>query len=72
MEKKPESTIVTTITITHILQDVSGKDAKEFAMVIANAAEDCVKAGYRDHMLPQGIPDDICISGVQIFERDGE
>lgn len=67
-----ESTIVTTVTITHILQDVSGKDAKEFSRVIADAAEDVIRAGYLDHMLPQGIPDDICISGVQIFERDGE
>lgn len=67
-----ESTIVTTITVTHILQDVSGMEAQEFSRVIADAAEDVVRAGYNDHMLPQGIPDDICISGVQIFERDGE
>ena len=67
-----ESTIVTTVTITHILTDVSGREAQEFSRVIADAAEDVIRAGYHDHMLPQGIPDDICISGVQIFEKDGD
>lgn len=67
-----ESTIVTTVTITHILTDVSGREAQEFSRVIADAAEDVIRAGYRDHMLLQGIPDDICISGVQIFEKDGD
>lgn len=71
-EKKPEATVVTTLTVTHILRDCTADRAAEWAEMLAQTARDAAEAGYQERVLPKGHPDDICVSGVQVFGFDGE
>ena len=70
--KQPEATIVTTLQVTHILRDCTAEEARRLADVIAQTAQEALKCGYLDCVLPQGRPDDISVGGVQIFSRGGE
>lgn len=71
-EKKPEATVVTTLTVTHILRDCTAGRAAEWAEMLAQTARDAAEAGYKERVLPQGYPDNISVSGVQVFGFDGE
>lgn len=65
---KGETTIVTTIQVTHIIP--GGVSEKDAAMIAAQTA-DTLRAGYADRVLEAGRPDDITVAGVQRFVRDG-
>lgn len=68
-KQRTDATIVTTQTVTHVV-DCGADDVAAFADVIAKAAEDTLRAGYREHVLYGGHPDDISVSGVQVFLHD--
>lgn len=68
--KKPEATVITTLTVTHILRDCTADEATEVAELLAEAAADALRAAYAERVLPQGQADDVCVSGVQIFELE--
>lgn len=72
--KKPEVTVVTTLTVTHVLRDCTLEEATGVAEIIADSAKQAAERGYADgHVLPQGAADDISIAQVQLFsmDRDG-
>ena len=62
----PETTIVTTLTVTHIMH---GPVNAEQAQWLAEGARAALRAGYRGKALP---PDDVCVNGVQLFSFDGD
>lgn len=70
--KKPEATVVTTLTVTHILPDCTADEAVRFAEIIAETAQEALTAGYAEGVLPQGRPDNIGVSAVQVFGIDGD
>lgn len=67
-----EATIVTTLTVTHVLRDCDEQEAQALAQEIARAAREATELGYRASVLEQGWPDDIAVSTVQVFTKDGE
>lgn len=75
MNKRTDATIVTTLTVTHVLEGMHGiKEGElvDIACDLAKAAKDAAWAGYVEHCLPGGHPDDISVSGSQIFLHDDQ
>lgn len=72
-KQRTDATIVTTLTITHVLEGMHGIKEGELVNIagdLAKAAKDAAWAGYVEHCLPGGHPDDISVSGVQVFLHD--
>lgn len=72
-KQRKDATIVTTLTVTHVLEGQYGGSEEELmrlAQYIARAAKDAVQTAYVEHCLPTGQPDDISVSGVQVFLHD--
>lgn len=67
-----EATVVTTLTVTHVLRGCSEEEAQGLAQEIARTARDAAGMGYRALVLEQGWPNDIAVSAVQVFTKDGE
>ena len=65
-----EATIVTTLTVTHVLHDCDEQEAQTLAQEIARTAREAADLGYRATVLPQGQPDNIEVSAVQVFTFD--
>lgn len=70
-----ETTVVTTLTVTHILRGIAEENAQELTQWIADGARAALWAGYEGR--PQAArawPDNIGIAGVQVFsfDRDDE
>lgn len=69
--KAPETTVVTTLTVTHILKGCTAAEATGVAEIIADTAKQALERGYTDgHVRRQGQADNIAVSCVQIFEND--
>lgn len=64
---KPEATVVTTLQVTHIVRGIADPD---LARAIAATAEKCLRAGYAEHVLLGGHPDEIRTENVQLFTFD--
>lgn len=74
-KQRTDATIVTTLTVTHVLEGMHGIKEGEIVNIagdLAKAAKDAAWAGYAEHCLPGGHPDDISVSGVQVFLHDGD
>lgn len=72
-KQRKDATIVTTLTITHVLQGACGGSEEELmglAQDLARVAKDAMQTAYVEHCLPAGQPDDISVSGVQVFLHD--
>ena len=71
-EEQAEATVVTTIAITHIVRGITAGQARERGLDqwIADNARAAVWAGYHEHVLATGQPDDISIAAVQTFGFD--
>lgn len=69
--REPESTIVTTLQVTHIVRGTADP-GEALAQQIAQTAARCAWAGYHEHVLHGGHPDDISIGSVQVFTREAE
>lgn len=88
-KQRKDATIVTTLTVTHVLEgryggseeelmgqlmglavDLSEEEIMRVAQDLARVAKDAAWAGYLEHCLPAGRPDDISVSGVQVFLHD--
>lgn len=72
-KQRKDATIVTTLTITHVLQGACGGSEEELmglAQDLARVAKDAMQTAYVEHCLPAGHPDDISVSGVQVFLHD--
>lgn len=70
-----ESTIVTTLQVTYVVNDDIAEDPEalaEFADVLAQTAVWCAWAGYHEHVMETGHPDNIRATGVQVFTFDGQ
>ena len=71
--RRPEATVVTTLQVTHILRECrDAEEAQAIAEVIARTAREVLEAGYREHVLIDGHPDNIGVSSVQVFAFDGD
>lgn len=69
--RAPEATIVTTLTVTHIIRDCETDEAVKLAEIIAYTAAETLAEAYSERVLPQGQPDNIAVSQVQVFGFDG-
>ena len=69
--KVAESTIVTTLQVTHVVRGTADP-GEALTQSIAQTAARCAWAGYHEHVLSGGHPDDISIGGVQVFGFDGQ
>ena len=70
--KKPEATIVTTLTVTHILRDCGEKEACELAETLADYTAAALKTAYAEREPLHIRPDDVSVSSIQVFGFDGE
>lgn len=74
-KQRTGATIVTTLTVTHVLEGWYGGSEEELmglAQDLARVAKDAMQTAYVEHCLPGGQPDDISVSGVQVFLHDGQ
>ena len=74
-KQRTDATIVMTLTVTHVLQGMHGIKEGELmglAQDLAKVAKDAMQTAYVEHCLPGGHPDDISVSGVQVFLYDGQ
>lgn len=72
--EEAESTIVTTLQVTHVVGGDAAQDPEELAglaRVLAQTAVRCAWAGYHEHVMSDGHPDNIRAAGVQVFSFDG-
>lgn len=67
LRTQPESTIVTTLQVTHVVRGIVNP---ELAQAIAATAEKCLRAGFAEHVLLGGHPDEIRTESVQVFTFD--
>ena len=68
-----ESTIVATLQVTYVVSGDAAEDPEELAglaNVLAQTAVRCAWAGYHEHVMETGRPDDIRATGVQVFTFD--
>ena len=70
--RQPEVTVVTTLQVTHILRDCAAEEARAAAAELAYEAEEVLRQAYEENVVDIGRPDDIAVSGVQIFAFDAE
>lgn len=73
--EEAESTLVVTLQVTYVVSGDAAGDPDELAglaKVLAQTAVRCAWAGYHEHVLTGGHPDDIAVAGVQVFSLDGE
>lgn len=68
----PETTVVTTLTVTHIVRGITAEQTQERGLDkwIAENARTAALAGYREHVMATGQPDDVCVTAVQVFGID--
>lgn len=72
-KQRKDATIVTTLTVTYVLEGRHGGSEEELmglAQDLARVAKDDMQTAYVEHCLPAGLPDDISVSGVQVFLHD--
>lgn len=70
-QKDAESTIVTTLQVTHVLRGTADP-GEALVQQLAETARRCAWAGYHEHVLHGGHPDDISVAEVQVFPREAE
>lgn len=67
LRTQPEATVVTTLQVTHVVRGIM---SSELAQAIAATAEKCLRAGFAEHVLLGGHPDEIRTESVQVFTFD--
>lgn len=73
--EEAESTIVATLQVTYVVGGDAAEDPEELAglaNVLAQTAVQCAWAGYHEHVMETGRPDNIRATGVQVFTFDGQ
>ena len=71
-----ETTVVTTLTVTHVLHGADADDVTRSGMAqrLANLSLTATQRGFRQ-MRQETEPDNVCIAGLQVFgihREDGE
>ena len=70
-----ESTVVATLQVTYVVSGDAAEDPEALAGladVLAQTAVRCTWAGYHEHVMETGHPDNIRATGVQVFSFDGQ